>query len=295
MRKNSVLALVLALCLLASACGGTPPAASAANNSDGLAPAVLPSAPVRGETVSPPPSAGDAPAAPEQDQADDTLPPEAPAETSEEQPEASAQPSDDGKSEQSEPPQSSLPDEKVSTESPSQPDVPSEGDPDPIDSTDAVDALETSPAQEQGDPPGSRWLTINEAAALTLINKERGRLGVQPLTFDPDLTAAARVRAAEMLWGNYLSRSRPDGSSWETVLERDVPVAFTLAAENRAWTDHPIGQDIAPFQWFQMWQQNETQYAAMTDPRYTHCGVAVLAGPYFDGEQSYAVAVFGGY
>ena len=143
---------------------------------------------------------------------------------------------------------------------------------------------------------GCRWLNINEAAILTLINKERGRMGLQPLTLDPDLTAAARVRADELYRGNYVGHTRPDGEPWETVLQRDVPVEFSLAGENLAWSNHAVGQDIPPFQWFQMWKESESHYAAMLGERYTHCGVAVLAGPYFDGEeQSYAVTLFCSY
>lgn len=289
MMRKSILALVLTLSLLLSACGGTPAPAPAVTNPDSTAPAALTAHPATEGPASPSSSAEDAPSASEQGQSDDPILPEAPAETSGERPEVPSRPSDNSQSEPSVPSQSSLPDRNASSEAPSQSDTPADG------GSDQTDTSQEAPDQEQGDPTGSRWMTINEAATLTFINKERGRLGVQPLSFDPDLTAAARVRAVEMFRGNYVSPSRPDGSPWETVMKSDVPVAFTLAAENRAWTDHAIGQDISPFQWFQMWQQNESQYAAMVDPRYTHCGVAVLAGPYFDGEQSYAVALFCSY
>lgn len=146
---------------------------------------------------------------------------------------------------------------------------------------------------QPGTPEGCRWLSITEATILTLINRERGRLGLQPLTQDKDLAAAARIRAAELYRGNYVAHTRPGGEPWETVLQLDIPLDYAKAAENLAWSNHAVGGEIAAFQWFEMWRQSESHYAAMTNERYTCCGIAVLTGPYFEMEdQSYAVSLF---
>jgi len=284
-----------------------PPPPDPESVPEGNSSAAPATAPAMAESSSSEPPEESQPPAPEESRsapAPEPLPPEdpeGPADPPESQPEPASQSSAASQPEQQEPPAPPEGGEEPEEDPPEEETPPPESAPDggeeqpdpegppPAEST-------PPPEEEQGDPQGSRWMSISEATILTLINKERARLGVVPLTMDPDLAAAARVRAAELYRGNYVSHTRPDGSPWETVLQQDVPVEFALAAENLAWTNHAVGQDIAPFQWFQMWQQSESHYAAMVNDHYTHCGVAVLAGPYFDGEeQSYAVALFCSY
>ena len=141
-------------------------------------------------------------------------------------------------------------------------------------------------------PEGCRWLNITEASVLGFINRERSKEGLTPLTLDGDLTAAARVRAGEMYRGNYVRHTRPNGEPWETVLG-EVPVEYVRAAENLAWCNHGVGEEIGAFQWFTLWKESAGHREAMMDEQYTSCGIAVLTGPYYDGEdQSYAVAIF---
>ena len=152
------------------------------------------------------------------------------------------------------------------------------------------------PPRQPDLPEGCQWQSITEASLLTLMNKERVRQGKVPLTCDPDLTKAARLRAGELYQGNYVAHTRPDGSPWETVLQQDVPTDYAYAGENLAWINHLPGEELGAFQWFRLWQESKSHLAAMVNERYTHCGIAVLTGPYYEGEaQSYAVAVFCSY
>ena len=144
-------------------------------------------------------------------------------------------------------------------------------------------------------PEGCRWLTITEAEVLTFINKERKSLGLAPLTYDGELAEAARDRCRELYLGDYVAHTRPDGEPWETVLE-EAGVEYALAAENLAWSNHALGESLSAFQWFSLWKESPGHYEAMTSPLYTHCGIAALAGPYFEGEeQTYLAAVFCSY
>ena len=77
-------------------------------------------------------------------------------------------------------PESQPPESQQEEPAPSQAEVPSQPEPEP--------------APGEATPPGCRWLNITEATVLTLINKERVRQGLQPLTMDTGLAAAARVR-----------------------------------------------------------------------------------------------------
>lgn len=60
-------------------------------------------------------------------------------------------------------------------------------------------------------------LSVTGAAAQVIgdVNAERMRYGLQPLRVDPELTAAARIRAGEI--ARKFSHTRPDGSKWSTV------------------------------------------------------------------------------
>jgi len=53
------------------------------------------------------------------------------------------------------------------------------------------------------------------AEVVRQVNAERSKYGLQPLRVDAQLTAAARIRADEIV--RKFSHTRPDGSKWSTV------------------------------------------------------------------------------
>lgn len=300
-RYGRVLAFFLAVSLGLSACGGRGPEGIPRQEEDPPAPVTSalpqgaisqgggnPSTPEEPPSSAPeqlPQPAGQKPEEPSQlpvPAAESALPePQSPVPQPEEPEPAGPAPEEPPASQEPSPQEPASEEPKAEEPSPApQPDSPKDG--------------EDSAAPSQPETPeGCRWLSITEATVLALINRERGRLGLQPLTQDGDLAAAARVRAAELYRGNYVAHTRPGGEPWETVLKKEVPLDFARAAENLAWTNHAVGGEIGAFQWFEMWRQSESHYAAMVNEQYTCCGVAVLTGPYFQGEdQSYAVTLF---
>lgn len=294
--RGKPLIFLLGICLALSACQGRmpppPPESSAAPAASAPAPEPpVPAAPPAEETgtglrpesaapssrpeeASPPPpgSSAEAPA-PEPGEGMGASGGEAPS-----RPEEPA--SESGRPEEPTSPEEPTPPEEASSqpeEEPEQPEQPEEP---------------TEPEL----PEGCRWQSITEASLLTLINKERVRQRQVPLTYDPELARAARLRAEELFRGNYVAHTRPDGSPWETVLRQEVPTEYAYAGENLAWSNHAPGEEPGAFQWFSLWKESKSHLAAMVGERYTHCGVAVLTGPYYEGEaQSYAVAVFCSY
>ena len=87
--------------------------------------------------------------------------------------------------------------------------------------------------------------------------------------------------------------TRPDGSSWDTVLSVDVPTPNHGRGENLAMVtaseriSHRTAAD-----WFEQWKESPSHYETMMQEAFTHAGVAVC---YFmkDGEYySYAVTLF---
>lgn len=281
-RKAKALAWMLAVCLLVSACGGrVPPPAS-------QSPSPVP------VTTQPLPEEEPASLPPESRTGEVSRPEESGASASSE---PSAPPEEAPGEESGQPPV--LPPEGASSSQPSEPpEAPAEESrADPSEPSDAPEAPEepgpgATPGEPEPLPEGCRWLNITEASVLGFINRERSKEGLTPLTLDGDLTKAARVRAEEMYRGNYVRHSRPGGGSWETVLG-EIPVEYVRAAENLAWCNHGVGEEIGAFQWFTLWQESASHREAMMDAQYTSCGLAVLTGPYYDGEdQSYAVAIF---
>ena len=135
-----------------------------------------------------------------------------------------------------------------------------------------------------------------EDQVMELINEERERLGIAPLKPNPDLTLAAHVRAAELYVCDYFAHLRPNGDPWNTVLDSQVPVEYSNAAENLAWSNQPVGGEVEAQRWFDLWKNSPSHYAAMTDPLYSHFGLAILSCPRSSIEgQSFAVTLFCSY
>ena len=140
---------------------------------------------------------------------------------------------------------------------------------------------------------GSSYLEAVEAEVILLINKERKSLGLNPLTYDKDLALAARVRSAELYRYNYFGHHRHNGDPWETVLQIDVPVDYTLAAENLAWSNRPADEEVSAYRWFSLWKSSPDHYAQMIYPEFTSIGVGILTCPLDENEgESYATALF---
>mgnify|MGYP001029950065 CR=1 FL=1 len=299
--RGRILALTLALCLALSACAGrmpppAPPEASADTPPSSQSPEPSPagSAPEafqQPEDTSGQSSSSSGPTAP--GSASQTPPPSsgsAPESLSQEASSAPAPGEEGASASASEPPKADHPKEPPKTELPDQ-----AGEANGSSGSSSVPPPEEPPRQPDL-PESCQWQSITEASLLTLINKERARQGKVPLTCDPDLATAARLRAGELYQGNYVAHTRPDGTPWETVLQQEVPTDYAYAGENLAWSNHLPGEELGAFQWFRLWQESKSHLAAMVNERYTHCGIAVLTGPYYEGEaQSYAVAVFCSY
>lgn len=123
------------------------------------------------------------------------------------------------------------------------------------------------------------FLHVDENTVLQLVNEVRASLGLCLLQYDGSLHQAARIRSREMCLNDYFAHSRPDGRSWQTVLDIDVPIPYTRAGENLAAvkTDDINRKDVPPSEWVSLWTNSPSHYATMTDGRYTHAGVAICS------------------
>ena len=131
---------------------------------------------------------------------------------------------------------------------------------------------------------GEGFLTEIENQVMNLINQERLSLGLTELEFDPMLQNGARIRSKELcqqMSDQKLSHSRPDGSSWSTVLTRDIPVqglteAGEILAREKTTNGGGSSQEAIPAKdWFLLWKASQPHYDTITWPEAEKMGVGI--------------------
>lgn len=111
--------------------------------------------------------------------------------------------------------------------------------------------------------PEAEELSFAEQVA-ELVNAERTKAGLNPVTLDTEITSAALVRAKEI--ERSFSHTRPDGRGFSSVLT-DSGIKFNGAGENIAW-----GQR-SPKEVMQGWMNSEGHRANILNPKFTKIGV----------------------
>lgn len=99
---------------------------------------------------------------------------------------------------------------------------------------------------------------------VELVNEERAKEGLTPLTLDTKVTAAAQVRAKEIV--TSFSHTRPNGSSFSTAL-KEQNISYRRAGENIAW-----GQK-SPEVVVNAWMNSSGHRANIMNSGYTSIGV----------------------
>lgn len=99
---------------------------------------------------------------------------------------------------------------------------------------------------------------------VQLVNEERAKVGLAPLTVDTKAANAAQVRAGELT--QSFSHTRPDGSSFSTALTQ-AGASFKGAGENIAY-----GQ-TTPEQAMESWMNSSGHRANILSSSYTSIGV----------------------
>lgn len=99
---------------------------------------------------------------------------------------------------------------------------------------------------------------------VKLVNKEREKRNLAPLSIDKSVQAAAQVRAQEC--EQSFSHTRPDGSGFATAL-KEQKVSYRTAGENIAW-----GQR-SPEEVVNAWMNSDGHRANILSAKYTSIGV----------------------
>ena len=106
-----------------------------------------------------------------------------------------------------------------------------------------------------------------EEKILQLVNAERKKKNLQPLTLSKELSDAAKIRAEEQI--QYWSHTRPDGREFKTAIQKGI---YKLLGENLN-----RGAD-SPEQVGEAWMKSPAHRENILYPGYREMGIAV----YFD-------------
>ncbi len=99
---------------------------------------------------------------------------------------------------------------------------------------------------------------------VDLVNAERAKEGLSPLSINQNVQAAAMVRAKEC--EQLFSHTRPNGSSFATAL-KEQNVSYRSAGENIAWGQH------SPQEVMKAWMNSPGHRANIMNPNFTTIGV----------------------
>lgn len=126
------------------------------------------------------------------------------------------------------------------------------------------DAPETPDTGNPGQDDTTQSVHAYVLRVAELVNEERAKAGLKPLTLETNITAAAQVRAVET--EQSFSHTRPDGRHFSTALA-EAGVSYRGAGENIAW-----GQKT-PEQVMNGWMNSAGHRANILNEKFTSIGV----------------------
>ena len=125
-------------------------------------------------------------------------------------------------------------------------------------------STDTTPEEAPGEDSSDSSTHPYLKQVVDLVNAERAKEGLAPLSVNAKVQAAAQVRAMES--EKLFSHTRPDGSSFATAL-KEQGVSYRRAGENIAW-----GQRT-PEQVVNAWMNSAGHRANIMNPNFTTIGV----------------------
>jgi len=130
-------------------------------------------------------------------------------------------------------------------------------------------------------PKTSFFAEITKSALIELTNKTRRESGLPPLSENPILNEAAKLKAQDMLSKNYFSHKTPEGF-WAWNLMEKLGYTYQMAGENLA-----IGF-LDSEEVHKAWLNSPSHRANILNPSFKEIGIAVLKGN-FQGNEVYLV------
>jgi uncharacterized YkwD family protein len=134
---------------------------------------------------------------------------------------------------------------------------------------------QTNATQQQAQPVSNQTagLTADEQAMLTLVNQEREKAGVAPLTVDMNLVQSARVKSKDMIDNNYFDHTSPTLGTFSALIRKYAP-NYGYMGENLAGNQTVQAAHTALM-------NSEGHRKNILNPKYTHIGIGIVnGGPY---------------
>jgi len=127
---------------------------------------------------------------------------------------------------------------------------------------------------------------IHVEQLLAGTNAQRTAAGLDPLTLNSELSAAAAAKASDMFAKNYWAHNSPTGSTpWDFII--GAGYHYTVAGENLA-KNFSDSQSVV-----NAWMASPTHRANMIKPSYKEVGYAVVNGTLNGEETTLVVQMFG--
>lgn len=128
----------------------------------------------------------------------------------------------------------------------------------------------SDPATNGGASSGSTTVQAYEKAVADLVNQQRAKYGLSPLTLSADLCVKARIKSQDMASNRYFSHTSPTyGSPFEMM--KSLGIRYSYAGENIA-----MGY-ASPEAVVTAWMNSEGHRANILSANYTTIGVGYVA------------------
>ena len=142
--------------------------------------------------------------------------------------------------------------------------------------TNVISSTSTTSVDVQGLPKLPTKYSINvqapaEQKILELMNAQRTKAGLKPLTIDNTLVQVARYKSNDMIQYNFFSHTNPDGTKWTNWLQT-LGYKYTTTGENIAYNTSD------PVELFNQWWNSPGHRANMMNPSYNKVGIGVIYG-----------------
>ncbi|MEW6624272.1 MAG: CAP domain-containing protein [Bacillota bacterium] len=126
---------------------------------------------------------------------------------------------------------------------------------------------------DEGKPSQPSILTADEQKMLNLVNQERTKAGLQPLTVHPELVKLARLKSEDMIKNKYFAHQSPTyGSPFDMM--KAAGIKYSAAGENLAGapTVETAHTNL---------MNSSGHRANILNAKYTHIGIGIVdGGPY---------------
>ena len=140
-------------------------------------------------------------------------------------------------------------------------------------------------SSDSGNPSSSG--ALNQKTIFDIVNQERAKASLLPLTFNVRLSAMAEGKAVDMINKQYFAHVSPNGTD-VAMLSKVYGYEYIFLGENLAMGDFVSSAEV-----MEGWMNSPGHRANILNKNYTEIGISALQGNYQGRVVWYAVQEFG--